>query len=72
MNFITEYFTSGNLRQYRKKHRHISDAALGRWAWQVLEGLVYLHAHEPPIVHRCVVVRLLLFVVVRVLRVFAV
>ena len=47
-----QYFTSGTLRQYRKKHRAISETAIKRWAYQILEGLVYLHAHDPPVVHR--------------------
>jgi serine/threonine protein kinase len=38
--------------RYRKKHKHISETALKRWAVQILEGLVYLHAHDPAIVHR--------------------
>jgi WNK lysine deficient protein kinase len=38
--------------RYRKKHRAISETAIKRWAYQILEGLVYLHAHDPPIVHR--------------------
>lgn len=25
---------------------------LKRWAWQILQGLVYLHGHQPPIIHR--------------------
>ncbi len=25
---------------------------LKRWAWQILQGLVYLHGHNPPIIHR--------------------
>ena len=25
---------------------------LKRWAWQILQGLVYLHGHSPPIIHR--------------------
>ncbi|XLU57597.1 hypothetical protein S245_052245, partial [Arachis hypogaea] len=40
LNFITEVCTSGNLREYRKRHRHI------------LRGLNYLHTHEPCIIHR--------------------
>lgn len=52
INFITELFTSGTLRQYRKRHRHIDDEVLKRWAWQILCGLVYLHGHSPPIIHR--------------------
>ena len=38
--------------RYRKKHKHISEQAIKRWAFQILEGLMYLHAHDPPIVHR--------------------
>ncbi|PNH04167.1 putative serine/threonine-protein kinase [Tetrabaena socialis] len=52
VNFITELFTSGTLRQYRKKHKQIDEQVLKRWAWQILQGLVYLHGHNPPIIHR--------------------
>uniref|UniRef100_A0A7S0S189 non-specific serine/threonine protein kinase n=1 Tax=Chlamydomonas leiostraca TaxID=1034604 RepID=A0A7S0S189_9CHLO len=52
VNFITELFTSGTLRQYRKKHKLIDEQVLKRWAWQILQGLVYLHGHNPPIIHR--------------------
>ena len=52
VNFITEVCTSGNLRNYRRKHRHVSIKALKKWSKQVLEGLEYLHTHEPCIIHR--------------------
>lgn len=52
LNFITEVCTSGNLRDYRKKHPHVSIKALKKWSKQVLEGLEYLHTHEPCIIHR--------------------
>lgn len=52
INFITEVCTSGNLREYRKKHRQVSIKALKKWSKQVLEGLQYLHTHEPCIIHR--------------------
>lgn len=52
VNFITELFTSGTLRQYRQRHKKISEGVLKRWAWQILQGLVYLHGHDPPIIHR--------------------
>nr|DAD46836.1 TPA_asm: hypothetical protein HUJ06_016773 [Nelumbo nucifera] len=40
LNFIIEVCTSGNLREYRKKHCHI------------VKGLEYLHTHEPWVIHR--------------------
>ncbi|XP_077229985.1 putative serine/threonine-protein kinase WNK11 [Tasmannia lanceolata] len=52
LNFITEVCTSGNLREYRKKHRNVSLKALKKWARQILRGLEYLHTHEPCIIHR--------------------
>ncbi|XP_076956067.1 putative serine/threonine-protein kinase WNK10 [Bidens hawaiensis] len=52
INVITELFTSGDLRQYRKKHKSVDLKAIKNWARQILQGLVYLHGHEPPIIHR--------------------
>lgn len=52
INFITEIFTSGTLRQYRKKHKHVDLRALKKWSRQILEGLFYLHSHNPPVIHR--------------------
>ncbi|XP_074319046.1 putative serine/threonine-protein kinase WNK11 [Silene latifolia] len=52
LNFITEVCTSGNLREYRKKHRHVSLKALKKWSRQILRGLEYLHTSEPCIIHR--------------------
>lgn len=52
INFITEIFTSGTLRQYRKKHKRVDLRALKKWSRQILEGLLYLHSHDPPIIHR--------------------
>ncbi|KAL2515620.1 putative serine/threonine-protein kinase WNK2 [Forsythia ovata] len=52
INFITEIFTSGTLRQYRKKHKHVDLRALKKWSRQILEGLSYLHGHNPPVIHR--------------------
>ncbi|XP_058743856.1 probable serine/threonine-protein kinase WNK4 isoform X2 [Vicia villosa] len=49
---ITELFTSGNLRQYRKKHKYVEMKAIKCWARQILQGLAYLHGHKPPIIHR--------------------
>ncbi|XP_010539321.1 PREDICTED: probable serine/threonine-protein kinase WNK11 [Tarenaya hassleriana] len=52
LNFITEVCTSGNLREYRKKHGHVSMKALKKWSKQILKGLNYLHTHDPCIIHR--------------------
>ncbi|KAL8137206.1 hypothetical protein V2J09_003207 [Rumex salicifolius] len=52
VNIITELFTSGSLRRYRKKHKKVDLKAIKNWARQVLRGLLYLHSHSPPIIHR--------------------
>ncbi|KAI8369296.1 kinase-like domain-containing protein [Radiomyces spectabilis] len=51
--FITELMTSGTLREYiRKLSPSLNMKIIKRWCRQILKGLVYLHAHEPPIIHR--------------------
>ncbi|KAE8055076.1 hypothetical protein FH972_011941 [Carpinus fangiana] len=52
INLITELFTSGSLRQYRKKHKNVDIKAIKNWARQILRGLCYLHRQNPPIIHR--------------------
>lgn len=52
INMITELFTSGNLRQYRKKHKYVDMKAIKNWARQILRGLQYLHSQSPCIIHR--------------------
>ncbi|XP_008227103.1 PREDICTED: probable serine/threonine-protein kinase WNK11 [Prunus mume] len=52
LNFMTEVCTNGNLRDYRKKHKHVSLIALKKWSKQILKGLEYLHTHEPCVIHR--------------------
>ncbi|PON37669.1 Serine/threonine protein kinase [Parasponia andersonii] len=51
-NFITEMFTSGTLREYRRKYKRVDIGAIKNWARQILKGLVYLHGHDPPVIHR--------------------
>ena len=51
INLITEFFTSGNLREYRQKHRHLELKAVRKWARQILSGLEYLHLKDPPVIH---------------------
>ncbi|CAA7395396.1 unnamed protein product [Spirodela intermedia] len=52
INFVTEMFTSGTLRQYRQKHRRVNLRAVKHWCRQILRGLLYLHSHDPPVIHR--------------------
>ncbi|CAI9093385.1 OLC1v1028882C3 [Oldenlandia corymbosa var. corymbosa] len=52
INMITELFTSGSLRRYRKKHKNVDMKAIKNWARQILLGLNYLHSQNPPIIHR--------------------
>ncbi|KAL2478660.1 putative serine/threonine-protein kinase WNK4 [Forsythia ovata] len=52
VNMITELFTSGSLRQYRKKHKNVDMKAIKNWVRQILQGLDYLHSQNPPVIHR--------------------
>lgn len=52
INIITELFTSGSMRQYRRRHKNVDIKAIKNWAVQILKGLEYLHGHNPPILHR--------------------
>ncbi|XP_077254123.1 with no lysine (K) kinase 1 isoform X2 [Tasmannia lanceolata] len=52
INFVTEMFTSGTLRQYRQKHKRVNIRAVKHWCRQILMGLLYLHSHDPPVIHR--------------------
>uniref|UniRef100_A0A7N0ZUD2 non-specific serine/threonine protein kinase n=2 Tax=Kalanchoe fedtschenkoi TaxID=63787 RepID=A0A7N0ZUD2_KALFE len=52
INFITEMFTSGTLRQYRLRHRKVNIRAVKHWCRQILNGLHYLHNRNPPVIHR--------------------
>lgn len=52
INFVTELFTSGTLRQYRQKHKRVHIRAVKHWCRQILKGLLYLHSSDPPIIHR--------------------
>ncbi|KAL7144719.1 hypothetical protein ABFS83_07G031100 [Erythranthe nasuta] len=52
INFVTEMFTSGTLRQFRLRHKRINVRAIKHWCRQILHGLLYLHSHNPPVIHR--------------------
>lgn len=38
--------------RFRARHKHLELNVLKKWAWKILQGLVYLHGHNPPIIHR--------------------
>nr|GEW23247.1 probable serine/threonine-protein kinase WNK9 [Tanacetum cinerariifolium] len=37
--------------QYRQKHKRVNLRAIKHWCRQILKGLLYLHTHDPPIIH---------------------
>ncbi|XP_013926780.1 PREDICTED: nuclear receptor-binding protein 2, partial [Thamnophis sirtalis] len=53
--FITEYVSSGSLKQFLKKtkknHKAMNAKAWKRWCTQILSALSYLHSCNPPIIH---------------------
>ncbi|XP_053808503.1 nuclear receptor-binding protein 2 isoform X3 [Vidua chalybeata] len=53
--FITEYVSSGSLKQFLKKtkknHKAMNARAWKRWCTQILSALSFLHSCEPPIIH---------------------
>ncbi|XP_067116730.1 nuclear receptor-binding protein-like isoform X1 [Osmerus mordax] len=53
--FITEYMSSGSLKQFLKKtkknHKTMNEKAWKRWCTQILSALSYLHSCDPPITH---------------------
>ncbi|XP_059579574.1 nuclear receptor-binding protein 2 isoform X2 [Alligator mississippiensis] len=53
--FITEYVSSGSLKQFLKKtkknHKAMNARAWKRWCTQMLSALSFLHACDPPIIH---------------------
>uniref|UniRef100_A0A803NEQ1 non-specific serine/threonine protein kinase n=1 Tax=Chenopodium quinoa TaxID=63459 RepID=A0A803NEQ1_CHEQI len=53
IHMITEYFPSGNLLQYLRKHKsEDNNAEIKNWCRQILDAIAYLHSQTPPIVHR--------------------
>lgn len=51
--FITEFFTNGTIRSYVSDVvRTPTRSVISKWCRQVLEGLNYMHMHDPPVIHR--------------------
>lgn len=40
------------VNRYRLKHRRVNIRAVKHWCRQILRGLLYLHSHDPPVIHR--------------------
>ena len=38
--------------RYKQKYKRVDIRAIKNWARQILCGLVYLHSHDPPVIHR--------------------
>ncbi|XP_047330641.1 probable serine/threonine-protein kinase WNK6 [Impatiens glandulifera] len=51
INIVAEAFSSGTLRQFRKKHKGVDLTAVKNWGKQILVGLLYLHSHNPAVIH---------------------
>ncbi|XP_052775901.1 nuclear receptor-binding protein-like [Mya arenaria] len=53
--FITEYMSSGSLKQFLKKTKKNNKTfqlkAWKRWSTQILSALSYLHSCKPPVIH---------------------
>jgi nuclear receptor-binding protein len=51
--FITEYMSSGSLRQFLRKTKRGNRTlkAWKRWCTQILSALSYLHSCDPPVIH---------------------
>ncbi|XP_058075308.1 probable serine/threonine-protein kinase WNK4 isoform X2 [Magnolia sinica] len=43
---------STNIFGYRRRYNRVDIRAVKNWARQILRGLVYLHGHDPPVIHR--------------------
>ena len=50
--FTTEIVTSGTLKEYTSRVKNIKLKVIKKWCRQILNGLNYLHSHNPPIIHR--------------------
>ncbi|ADM11513.1 Ser/Thr protein kinase [Encephalitozoon intestinalis ATCC 50506] len=50
--FITELMSGGTLREYIAEIGDLNVKLIKKWGRNILEGLVYLHSQDPPIIHR--------------------
>lgn len=38
--------------RYRRKYQKVDIRAIKSWSRQILNGLAYMHGHDPPVIHR--------------------
>lgn len=50
--FYIYFWVCLKLVRYRLKHRRVNIRAVKHWCRQILKGLLYLHSHDPPVIHR--------------------
>jgi serine/threonine protein kinase len=48
---ITAIVESGDLQRFYKAHR-VKLKVIKKWCRQIIAGIMYLHSHSPPIIHR--------------------
>lgn len=53
LNGFSSFFLFGfDDDRYRQKHKRVNIRAVKHWCRQILKGLLYLHSHDPPVIHR--------------------
>ena len=50
--FITEMMNSGSLKDFIMRVQLIRYKVIKKWCANILQGLHFLHSHDPPIIHR--------------------
>lgn len=51
--FISEFLSNGTIKSYVSEMvKKPQKTAIARWCYQILQGLNYLHTHDPPVIHR--------------------
>ena len=49
---VTELMTGGTVKTYLRQLRTLDPRTLKSWCRQILQGLLYLHTRQPPVIHR--------------------
>ncbi|KAM7486329.1 hypothetical protein LguiA_002338 [Lonicera macranthoides] len=49
---FTSVWNTGYVNMYRQKHKRVNISVVKHWFRQILRGILYLHGHDPPVIHR--------------------